>query len=621
MNTSGYFQFVVAVLLTISAPLSSLSAQSLKVGILRYKTTEAVEATFRPLLTHIAQSQGKTLELTIIEDQSLAYRLHEGEFDLGIFKPFAYLTAKEQFPDLSVSATHVVAGATKYEGAILTRKDANIKTLADFNGKPFTFVKQTSTSGFTYPRSIFMEYGMDIDTLFSTYTFSGSHVKALTSLLSGKTSGIAIDVQGLEEFSQEDQEQLQILKMYEVPHPAYVFSSKVPEEQQAQLLESMLNAYRVPNLKTAFDNPLGVENFAAASDADYNSLRRYLGMARIKPSLSLEIKLREAAQEALEAKGDVIPLLKESMLNALQRTERFASVEMVGEQSADIPLEMRISMIGEIFHYVLYVHGNQISEGDVALKALQYRLPEQIAIQVLMHLPIHTTLLYSGDRWFINYGEDDGIHTDRYDFVLELGEDKELTLGENDIQSLTAHSVTFDSQPEFTYLAPMRITYRGNPEARALAINIQEQNEQETGFWSKLDNIWGVIGLIVAFISSAVGSFFSGRKKKRFRSMLHESNLLLREYIADQTRIDNKIVLMQEKINESLSKGYVDENQFLILKQRLEDIDNVIRNFMVRQEPMPGEVSKEIAKILESDVISERQFTRIISLVKKAEGK
>ncbi|MEM7374322.1 MAG: PhnD/SsuA/transferrin family substrate-binding protein [Bacteroidota bacterium] len=612
-----YFSIILLVLFWGSGHMMFGQHSPLRVGVIKYKTTDAVEKTYKPLFTYVAEKLGKRLDFEIITDSSLAFRLHENEFDIGVFTPFPYLSAKQDFSDLEVFGSHVVQGQKSYRGGILVKKGSGIKTLGDLKGKRFSFVKKTSTSGFKLPQGIFTEYGIPLES-FAEYEFSGGHDTSLWKLLKEETDGIAIDLLRMKILEEDDLIQIDTLKPFEVPYHAYLFGPGLPKKWRDSIAQIMFKAHKNPKIKTLFNNPLEIESWYPQDDEAYNPLRRYTRIVRVKPSIRLVWDVQPGAQKSLESQPDIMNLLERRIETMLDASKRFAGVKQV-EGPHIHSVEIELVFVNDTYHFQISLDGELAGNGEVSQVGLTDELPGYVAESVLQSLPIETQLLTNGEKWFITYGLNDGLDSSSYEFVLHLQDDKELTLRKEDIHEMGPMNTTFFPQDEFASLS--RLTIRYNQGLHGGTFNISKTVSQpQGGFWTQLDNVWGVIGLLVAVLTLGIGSFFTGRKKRRFRAMLYESNDLLREYIEGKQRIEGRLLDQEAKINRSLEKGIIDENQFLILKHRLEDIDHVIQKYLGKQESIPPQLAEELNNILEDGTITEKEFTRIISLVKKSEN-
>ncbi len=99
--------------------------------------------------------------------------------------------------------------------------------------------------------------------------------------------------------------------------------------------------------------------------------------------------------------------------------------------------------------------------------------------------------------------------------------------------------------------------------------------------------------------------------------MLYESNRLLLEYIQGRYKLDNEIIAHKDKINQFLEKGYISENQYLILRNRVEDIHNLINQIMNHPEELEEPLRREVEDIIDDGVITEKEYSRLVALVQQ----
>ena len=177
-----------------------IAQDTLKVGLIKYKSGDIAFNTYTPFINYIARKAGMVPILEIVDINELGYELYHNKYDLGIFKPFPYLESKIHFPSLEAFATHKVYGNDIYTGGILVLKESEIDNLHQLQGRDFLFIKERSTSGFKVPKSIFKEYNITIDSGFFDYDFTYSHKKSIQKLLNGETAGVAVDIEAFKYF-------------------------------------------------------------------------------------------------------------------------------------------------------------------------------------------------------------------------------------------------------------------------------------------------------------------------------------------------------------------------------------------------------------------------------------
>ena len=593
----------------------SLGQDTLRVGIIRYKTPEQVRETYEPLFERVASQLERVVSLDLVDEEELGYFLMNQQYDIGIFPPFPYLRSKEDFPELEVFGSHLIEGDSQFTGAILTQVSSPTTSLEELAGKHMTFVKPTSTSGFLFPKGILQEHDIDLEMGDISYEFSGGHDLSLYALTEGKTDAIAIDKQVVAEMDSL-MEQVKALFTYHIPYHAYVFSPNLNSKTRTEIKNMMFEAHKNPQTRKLFQNILGITQWIPQNEAYYNPLRRYLRFARVKPSIKTRIQVKDQATASLQSKGDLIDLMYDNIANDLKETHRFLVTDIT-HQNHFHDLRLVISMIDDKYHCQTYLDDKRIEYfTEVSQIELIEEVPKGITQALLEEFPIQSELLNRGEEWFITYGTDDGINPDSYSFGLQKGNGKRTPLGEKSLLRMETLNTFFHPTGSFEQGDKIIVTYEGKEFQTSLNSSMPKEVEGSS-FWDDKDNQWGVIGLVVTLIGVIVGSFFSNRKKKRFRNMLYASNKLLLEYIQGRYRLDNEILAHKDKINQFLEKGYISENQYLILRNRIEDIHGLINQIMDHPEELEKSIREEVEQIIEDGEITEKEYSRLVSIVQQ----
>lgn len=572
--------------------------------------------TYEPLMDYLGKALNKRVILDTVPEEELAYKLSRGMYDMGIFTVFPYLRAKIDFEELEVFASHTVDGEDSYSGCIMIRKESGINSLHQLKERNFLFVKPTSTSGYKYPKGIFTERNLDIDAGFFEYDFSGGHGRSLMALMKKEVDGIAVDTRVYNDLSEDRKQDYLMLECYEIPYHAYVLSPGTDSTFKAGLKDIMFNAHKNPANKSIFTNPLKIEKWHAQTDAAYNSLRRYLRIVREKPSVHVSWEIRNAAQKMLDERGDLLALLQESCLNKLASTQRFKEVSDEDSQMENAKeIKVTLGVIDKQLHYNFYLDGTQIGEGDLNEQQLVSELPQALIIDVLKAYVLEGQLLFNGESWFVTFGSDDGIKAADYTFEIQREGEKSM-IGETEISQITSLNTFFKSPDSNSFQEgqKVRILYNDAMKAELEGGNL---GFGEGSFWDNLDNRWGVIGLLVAFISVAVGSYFSTARKRRFQSYQRRANDLLLHFWVDKANVDPKLIALKEEIHSSLQKTRINENQFLILNKRIDDIERIIHEDFPHHKQLPKIVKDELDEICSNGVITEKEFSRIMTLTRK----
>lgn len=610
-------------LLLLSGVLfNTIKAQdkTLKVGIISYKSDEKIRATFQPLFQYLADELNRKLVFEIVSEEDLAFHLHQNDYDIGVFTIFPYLKAAEDFPDLHVFASHKVANELTFDGVILTKKGNNITELHQLEGKKFLFVKPTSTSGYKFPKGIFTESDLDIDNQFFEYDFSNDHNKSLDALIAGEADAIAINESYFTDRKDIYQDDYLVLKRYEVPYPAYVFSPGLSAEDQQVIGKTLFNAHKNPKAKKLFDNPLGVTSIVAEDDDYYNVLRRYLSIIRIKPVLDLHIKPLGKAAEKLAEDGDLLHLIEDKASRMLLKSGRFVATAEKKKQYYEHVLINLYQISKGVFHYQVLLNDNLVDEGkDISTTELTASFHKMISNSVLNHLPIETELLFNGKDWFINYGHNDGLSESEYEFEINKGYSS-VTIKGDGILEMTDLNTRFKPNDEFEKGSKVKIIFPGNQisnreeeESDSGSINIFSAEFWKTSYWDKLGLI---IGILLTVVSALVGGFLKKRKAKKFKGLLHETNELIKGCIGDYYKMEAKIIEQKERIASLMEDGKINENQFIILKNRISDLQNILDGMIPQKIQLTDEQKEQIETIVSDGKITEKEFLKIKNILK-----
>ena len=604
----------------------TLSSQDkLKVGIVLYNSEEKIKSTYMPLIQYVAKRVGMKAEVNILEEDDLAYYLNNGEYDVGIFTVFSYLKIKTDYPDLKVFSTHQIDGKDHFYGTILVNNNSNINTLQDIKGKKFMFVKRTSTSGFKYPKGILNENNIDIETMLE-YDFAGEHERAIMLLKAGKVDVIAVNEGKIKNIRGVEESDFREIEKYKVPYHAYVLSSKMTEDLKDKLKNIFQDSHKDPLIRHLWNNPLGIEKWLLKKDEYYNPIRRYLRIVRVKPEVNINITSTEKARIKLSKLGDITTILEKKIRRHFTESKRFSNDI---SHNAEYDLNIKLSVMGQKYSYQIQINDEYVMDGEMDIDSMSTIVPLMTLRALLKKGEIKTNLLYNGSDWFITYGLNDGINIQDYEFELTQENGKKIVVNPEDIKSINEFNISFKNSSNFYKNAPIVIRFieeinENNANIRSSenvdniqnigTYNIFSRNFWQEHYWDKLGL---AIGLIMALISAIIGKMIANRKKKRFKDILHKTNDLIGEVIRDHYKMEIKLIEQKENVSAALENGHINENQFLILNQRIDDMQNMIEVRSQGEVKISDEEVAEISNIMKDDKVTERDFTRIMNIYEK----
>lgn len=606
----------LVVLVFLTALVYQGAAQNkLKVGIISFKSDEKVLETFVPIMDKLAAEMGRKAEVKLVDSEDLAFYLDKGSFDLGIFTVFPYLKEKQDFPNLEVFATHQIKGQDFFYGSIMTNKNSAIDAIQDLKKKKVLFVKPTSTSGFKYPKGILTEFDLDIEKSLS-YEFSGGHIESIEALQNRSCDAIAIDETRFAKLDSLNKGDFKELVRYKVPYHAYAMSPKLSLEKKEEIKEVFKNAHKNPALRALWKNPLGVEKFILKNDDYYNPIRRYLRIIRVKPTVEVVVEATAKAKEKLESKGDIIASISKRIKRRITESKRFSNQQT---ETPDYKLKVELAYTGNQFGYQVIINDHLITDGDVLKDSLGTSLPHICSEALLREGKIQTNLLTNGEKWFITYGYKDGLNKEDYTFEILNEAQEKVVLNGNDILDMNEMNIQFKHHPAFIPNQEITINYIKEAHEIPVVAKHRTYNIFTAEFWrqSMFNKLLAFIGPLVALILAFTSGMFSRRKKKNFKTILYDTNDLLKKFVEGNIEMETKLIQQKENIRVSLEKGIINENQYIILNQRLEELEFLIDNKQVGDAQISEEDAAEIAEMLSDGVVTEKEFTRIMRILNK----
>lgn len=607
---------LISILFNVLVLCGFSEAQKLRVGVIPYKTDQKVLDTYPPLFDYVAEKLQLELEFLLVSESELGYLLDQGELDLGVFTVFPYLAAKIDFPELEVFASHAVNGKENYQGAILTLNSSQIESITDLRNKQIGFVKPTSTSGYHLPKSIIEEY--DISLSVDQMMFWGSHDKAIEALVMGEVDAIGIDLAGFSKVNHELRD-FNILTSYEIPYHAYVFSPKYATDIRDQVREVMLKADKVPSVKKLFEsNPLKINSWTSKNESYYNSLRRYLREVRVKPHVNLTVQVGEKTQEILNRSGDILRLLRTDIEQEIKQSGRFDLQK--GDPLHTMNIEVSLFAVEDLFHYQVQVGDHLAGKGDITLKAVKSALPKIVVQHFLEIQPIEIELLQKENEWFVTYGTDDGINIGHYEFewVKKEGNREKILNDQVTISQKNLHFKNLNASKG----DKLRIIYQHaeiQDDGSEVLIN-PSHNIFSAKFWRQdyWDKLGLILGIVFAITSALIGRLFTKRKQKRFKNILYQTNELLKDFLEDHLKFESRVIAQKEQISRLFENGTINENQFMILNNRIEEVSVLMDRITPHEVKLSEEQKEEIENIIVDGKVTEKEFGRIMNILRKS---
>jgi phosphate/phosphite/phosphonate ABC transporter binding protein len=216
--------------------------------------------------------------------EDLAKEVRKGRVDIAWLPPIVHVRLASEVIALG---TILRDGRATYEAALIVRKDAKAKTIANLRGLRAGWVDLWSAAGFVLPRVSLALRGIDPRTFFRTETFHGSHHAVVRALIEG-----ACDVAGT--YAQADTQgnvksgawsevpgaDVRVLTTFgAIPPDVIAARSGLAQVQRDAVRDALREASADEDGKRALRDVFGGDTFVEDTSKSYESLARALEMA------------------------------------------------------------------------------------------------------------------------------------------------------------------------------------------------------------------------------------------------------------------------------------------------------------------------------------------------------
>ncbi len=170
-----------------AANASPYANQVLKLGRIPFTNPTAMVQKHNKFLEYLTKKLGvkQTRLQTASDYNGIMNLLVKGEIDIAWLASMSSVEARDN-PDIQLLVKPIRFGTTSYRGIIIARQDSGIRSLKDLKGKKFAWVEKESASGYTFPKSLLLEAGLNPEKDFSESAFLNKHDAVVLNVLLGK---------------------------------------------------------------------------------------------------------------------------------------------------------------------------------------------------------------------------------------------------------------------------------------------------------------------------------------------------------------------------------------------------------------------------------------------------
>ncbi|UCE37560.1 MAG: hypothetical protein JSW00_19250 [Thermoplasmata archaeon] len=137
-------------------------------------------------------------------------------------------------------------------------------------------------------------------------------------------------------------------------------------------------------------------------------------------------------------------------------------------------------------------------------------------------------------------------------------------------------------------------------------------------FLNNAEVIVGIIGLVALGGGSAYGVWRRKKKHGRFSELLTQLDEVYGSFKLNPKRCELELEKMKVTINEDLKKNTIDQNNYSILKTRIDEIMGEIRSETIKSEvsELPKDIEIKIKDMLIDGEITRKEYDKILPIIK-----
>jgi phosphonate transport system substrate-binding protein len=280
--------FALATALGLFATPLALSSETcedprpLRMAHVPQKRADLLASQFQPLYRHLEKTLGRPVEVVQFSSYTAVVEgLLAGNVDLADLGPAAYAMAMNRGAPIVAFAAFggqeglIFDTSSGYQSVLITRKDRPFDSLEKLRGATVSLTDPASTSGALFPRrAIFSLTGKPLDRFFRRVSFSGSHDRAVESVIKGVTDAAFVSSTRIDEMVRAgklERDELRILWASEIiPFDPFLYRTKLCRA----LTDRIRHAFLVDTepLKPMFD-AMRRPRFVPVTDANYREVR------------------------------------------------------------------------------------------------------------------------------------------------------------------------------------------------------------------------------------------------------------------------------------------------------------------------------------------------------------
>jgi hypothetical protein len=260
-------------------------------------------------------------------------------------------------------------------------------------------------------------------------------------------------------------------------------------------------------------------------------------------------------------------------------------------------------------------------------------------------------LYFNGDDWVFNvtYSDPDGDRAQEvylyinYEAILMSTNDPNPLKGQNyiayviesDVDSETefhfevvdvngSYNALYDENWEYfivgDFLETNGSTNGGSNNNGGGTGDGEDDGKISLGRWGDPEVIVAIIALLGMGIGSGVGIWFRKKKRKRFSLLLTKIDEVYSSYKMHPRKCELELEKIRVEVDSDLKESVIDENNYSILKTRIDEIKQEIRreSLQGKIQDLPKDIELQIKDMLIDGKISQAEYKKFMKVLKSS---
>ncbi|MCL5024670.1 MAG: phosphate/phosphite/phosphonate ABC transporter substrate-binding protein [Nitrospirae bacterium] len=254
--------------------------QSLIIGLIPEQQIFDQVARYMPLADYISKKVGVKVTLKVLSRYgNIIDNFVSMGLDGAFFGSFTYTLAHARLGVEVLARPENLDGISTYHGLIFVRKDSDIHSVKDMQGKRFALVDKATTAGYLLPLDYFSKNGIrDYKTYLREAYFAGTHEDAIHDVLDRKADIGAAKNTIFKKMEKEDPGIMKELTVLErspdVPENGLAVRKDLDPSVKRRLKDTLLAMHTDPEGAQILKK-FGAKRFIETTDRDYEPVIKY----------------------------------------------------------------------------------------------------------------------------------------------------------------------------------------------------------------------------------------------------------------------------------------------------------------------------------------------------------